>query len=45
MLVGQSTRIDRLVCWSVGQQEEIGWFVGRTVNPDRSSGIMFGQST
>ena len=45
MLTGQSTRIDKLACWSVSQPGEIVRYVGRSVNPDRQAGMLVGQPT
>ena len=45
MLVGQSAGIDSQICWSVIQ---LGWivrYVGRSVNPDRQAGMLFGKSS
>ena len=45
MLVGQSAGIDSLVCWSVSQPREIGWYVVRSVNLDILAGMLDSQST
>ena len=47
MLIGQSTRTDRSVCWSVGQPGwvHVGKYGSWGVNEDRWSGILVGEST